>query len=313
MAKNKYISSVFHYSRKLTSERVSSYSLLIYHMKKMIPSHHNQLENSAVRLMPLSVFHEKQADIHRDDHYMFIIQRKGEFVLEVDFNMIKLEGPSLCFVGPGQIHQYIDQKDNEGWFLFVEAGSISEPYRETLDIQQWLHQSVSIKANDLLFDLLLLLEKTEKDTTVYSSSIETSLADAAIGIIISRISKEPTLRFSHQGQKYRITRQFKKLISDHFKNTRQVQQYAQLLTITPLYLNEVVKEVTGYPASFWIQQKIIWEAKRLLVYTTMDVKQIAFELGYEDPVYFSRFFKKVTGTTALVFRSKNHDLSHHHH
>jgi AraC-like DNA-binding protein len=44
----------------------------------------------------------------------------------------------------------------------------------------------------------------------------------------------------------------------------------------------------------------------------MDVKQIAFELGYEDPVYFLVSLK-VTGTTALVFRSKNHDLSHHHH
>lgn len=282
-------------------------------MKKMIPSHHNQLENSAVRIIPLSVFHEKQTEIHRDDHYMFIIQKKGDLTLEVDFKTITLNGTSLCFVAPGQIHQYMDQKNNEGWFLFIEAGGISEPYRETLDMQQWLHQSVSITANDLLFDLLLLLEKTEKETTVYSSSIETSLADAAIGIIISRLSEEPTLQIPQQGQKYSITRQFKKLISDHFKSTKQVQQYAQLLKITPLYLNEAVKDVTGYPASFWIQQKILWEAKRLLVYTTMDVKQIAFELGYDDPIYFSRFFKKGNGITALEFRVKNQDLSHYRH
>lgn len=282
-------------------------------MKKMIPSHHNQLENSAVRVMPLSVFHEKKAEVHRDDHYMFIIQRIGDFTLEVDFKTITLKDASLCFVAPGQIHQYIDQKNNDGWFLFIEAESVSELHREILDLYQWLHQSVSIKANDLLFDLLLLLEKTEKETTLYSPSIETSLADAAIGIIISRISEEPTLQIPQKGQKYNITRQFKKFISDHFKSTKQVQQYAQLLKITPLYLNEVVKEVTGYPASFWVQHKILWEAKRLLVYTTMDVKQIAFELGYDDPVYFSRFFKKGTGTTALEFRVKNQDLSHHHH
>lgn len=277
----------------------------------MIPSHHNQLENSAVRVMPLSVFHEKQAGVHRDDHYMFIIQKKGDFTLEVDFKTITLKDTSLCFVAPGQIHQYMDQKDNEGWFLFVEAGSVSELYREILDLHQWLHQSVSIKANDLLFDLLPFLEKTEKET--YNSSIETSLADAAIGIIISRISEEPKPQLSAQSQKYSITRQFKKLISDHFKSIKQVQQYAQRLTITPLYLNEAVKDVTGYPASFWIQQKILWEAKRLLVYTTMDVKQIAFELGYDDPVYFSRFFKKGTEATALEFRVKNQDLSHHRH
>ncbi len=282
-------------------------------MKKIIPSHHNQLENSAIRLIPLSVFHEKQADIHRDDHYMFIIQRKGHFILEVDFKTIELKGPSLCFVAPGQIHQYIDQKNNDGWFLFMESGSVSESYREILDMYQWIHQSVSIQENDLIFELSLLLEKTEKDAARHNPSVERSLADAAIGMIISRLSETPMSQFHHQGRKYTITRQFKKLISDHFKSIKQIQQYARLLTITPLYLNEVVKDITGYPASFWIQQKIIWEAKRLLVYTTMEVKQIAFELGYDDPVYFSRFFKKATGVTALEFRTKNQDLSHHHH
>ncbi|UKB82621.1 helix-turn-helix domain-containing protein [Chryseobacterium sp. MEBOG06] len=282
-------------------------------MKKTIPSHHNQLENSAVRLMALSVLHEKQTEIHRDDHYMFILQKKGDFVLEVDFKTIRLKGPSVCFVAPGQIHQYIDQKDNDGWFLFVEAAAVSESYREFMDMHQWFHQSVSIDESDLIFDLPVLIEKTEKDATLHHLSIERSLADAAVGIIISRISETSLSVFQHSGQKYSITRQFKKLIADHFRNTKQVQQYAKLLHITPLYLNEAVKDVTGYPASTWIQQKIVWEARRLLVYTTMDVKQIAFELGYDDHVYFSRFFKKETGITALQFRSENHDLSHHHH
>lgn len=281
-------------------------------MKKTIPSHHNQLENSAVRLMALSVLHEKQTEIHRDDHYMFILQKKGDFVLEVDFKTISLQGPSVCFVAPGQIHQYIDQKDNDGWFLFVEAAAVSESHREFMDMHQWLHQSVSIDENDLVFDFPVLFEKIEKDTATKASSIERSLSEAAIGIIISRISETSLSVFQHNGQKHLITRQFKKLIADHFRNTKQVQQYAKLLNITPLYLNEAVKDVTGYPASAWIQQKIVWEARRLLVYTSMDVKQIAFELGYNDPVYFSRFFKKETGTTALQFRSENQDLSHHH-
>jgi hypothetical protein len=68
----------------------------------------------------------------------------------------------------------------------------------------------------------------------------------------------------NNSQKYLITKQFKKLIADYFKSTKQVQQYAQLLSITPLYLNETVKEVTGYPASFGFSRKFFWEARRLL-------------------------------------------------
>ncbi|WP_312288170.1 helix-turn-helix domain-containing protein [Chryseobacterium gleum] len=281
-------------------------------MKKAIPSHHNQLENSAVRVMPLSVFHEKQAEIHRDDHYMFILQQKGDFVMEIDFNMIDLKGPSLCFAGPGQIHQYIHQKDNEGWFLFIEAELIPESYREILDLCQWLHQSSAVTENDIIFDLPPLFEKGERDPALHIPSITRSLAESAVGIIISRISGKETENFQYRGQRYSITRQFKKLITEHFRTTKQVKQYADFLNITPLYLNEAVKDVTGYPASFWIQQKILWEARRLLYYTHMDVKQIAFELGFDDPVYFSRFFKKRTEMTALQFRAENHDLSHDH-
>lgn len=223
--------------------------------------------------------------------------------MEIDFKIIELKGPSLCFAGPGQIHQYIYQQDNEGWFLFVEAGFVRESYREILDLHQWLHQSVPVSENDFIFDLPPLLEKTANDITLKDLSIEHSLAESAVGIIVSRISETPVTHLQHTSQKYSITSRFKQLISEHFQRTRQVQQYAKLLSITPLYLNEAVKEVTGFPASFWIQQKVLWEARRLLVYTSMDVKQIAFELGYDDPVYFSRFFKKGTGMTALQFRA----------
>ncbi|MDH6250300.1 AraC family transcriptional activator of pobA [Chryseobacterium sp. H1D6B] len=279
---------------------------------KIIPSHHNQLENFRVRLMPLSVFHEKQSEIHRDDHYMFILQQDGEFILDVDFKRVEMKGASLCFVEPGQIHQYIHQKDNEGWFLFVETGAVPEPYQEILGMYQWMRQSASVDKYDVIFDLPPILKRIEEDPALNHPSIELSLVDSVIGMIVSKLEKSQISGEQNKGQKYTITKQFKKLVKEDFKNNKKVREYAKFLAITPLYLNEAVKEVTGYPASFWIQQKILLEARRLLFYTVMDVKQIAFELGYEDPIYFSRFFKKGTGMTALQFRSGNQELSHHH-
>jgi AraC family transcriptional regulator, transcriptional activator of pobA len=72
-----------------------------------------------------------------------------------------------------------------------------------------------------------------------------------------------------------------------YKQYKQVKDYASFLNITPLYLNEIVKQITGFTVSYWIQQTIMLEAKRLLYYSKMDIKQIAFELGYEDFTYFS--------------------------
>ncbi|SHK75269.1 helix-turn-helix domain-containing protein [Chryseobacterium polytrichastri] len=263
--------------------------------------------------MPLSIFHEKQLETHRDDHYMFILQQQGEFILDVDFKRVEMIGTSLCFVGPGQIHQYFYQKDNKGWFLFVKAEAVSESYREILDMHQWINQAVATDESDVVFDLPPVFERIEKDHALTNSSIELSLVQAVIGIIILKLGQSQISGHQNNGQKYWITGQFKKLINENFKINKKVQEYAQFLSITPLYLNEAVKEVTGYPANFWIRQKILLEARRLLFYTTMDVKQVAYELGYEDHIYFSRFFKKGTGITALQFRSGNQELSHHHH
>ena len=84
-------------------------------------------------------------------------------------------------------------------------------------------------------------------------------------------------------------------------------EYAKTLNISSAYLNECVKSTTGNSVSYYIQQRIILEAKRLLYHSGKSVKEIAVELGYDDYPYFSRLFSKVTGMTALAFRNKNHD------
>lgn len=278
--------------------------------KPKIPIRPRQLENFGIRLMPLSVVEDRKPGIHRDEHYMFIIQKKGELVLEVDFNKIELMGAALCFVAPGQIHQYIYQNESEGWFLFADTIAVPESYREILDMDQWIRQSIAVDIHDIVFEMLPILEKIEWDSSLNGSSVQLSLAEAVMGLIVSKRKNSLLSQSQNNGQKYPITKSFKTLLKQEYKENKQVQQYARSLSITPLYLNEAVKEVTGYPPSYWIQQKVILEACRLLVYTEMDVKQIAYELGYEDAIYFSRFFKKGTGMTALQFRMKNQDLSH---
>jgi len=105
----------------------------------------------------------------------------------------------------------------------------------------------------------------------------------------------------------RITAAFKSILESDFILTKRPLNYAKKLKISTTYLNECVKEVTGEPVSYHIQQRVILEAKRLLYHSDKSVKEIAFELGYEDYPYFSRLFAKVTGMAPLAFRHKNLD------
>jgi AraC-like DNA-binding protein len=102
-----------------------------------------------------------------------------------------------------------------------------------------------------------------------------------------------------------ITKSFKGILERNFSTIKKPTEYAQLLNISTPYLNECIKNTTGYSVTYHIQQRIILEAKRLLYHSDNSVKEIAAELGYDDYPYFSRLFTKVAGISPLAFRNKN--------
>jgi AraC-like DNA-binding protein len=104
-----------------------------------------------------------------------------------------------------------------------------------------------------------------------------------------------------------ITKAFRAKLDRDFITRKRPADYAEGLNISVAYLNECVRSATGLSVTHHIQQRVILEAKRLLYHSDNSVKEIATALGYDDYPYFSRLFTKVTGMTALAFRSRNHD------
>lgn len=98
---------------------------------------------------------------------------------------------------------------------------------------------------------------------------------------------------------------FTRLLETQFIAMKRPADYAQQLHISISYLNECVRNVTGFPVSHHIQQRIILEAKRELYHLDKSVKEIAAVLGYDDYAYFSRLFTKIAGMSALSFSQQN--------
>jgi AraC-like DNA-binding protein len=101
-----------------------------------------------------------------------------------------------------------------------------------------------------------------------------------------------------------LLRNFQKLIDQHYKEKKLTKDYAAMLYVTPNHLNALSKDVTGRSAGELIRDRILLEAKRLLVNAEMTVSQIAAELDFDDNSYFSKFFKKYVGETPEVFRKQ---------
>ncbi|MCF0069552.1 helix-turn-helix domain-containing protein [Dyadobacter sp. CY261] len=97
-------------------------------------------------------------------------------------------------------------------------------------------------------------------------------------------------------------------IENCYRTEKQVSFYASELALTPSYLTELVKKVSGSSARYHIQQRVLLEAKRKALLTNMQVKDIAFELGFDDPSTFSKFFKVLTGSSFSEFRNADIEI-----
>ncbi len=94
------------------------------------------------------------------------------------------------------------------------------------------------------------------------------------------------------------------LVEEHFRKERLLGFYAEKLAMTPDRLNDIVKRATGVTAGHLIRQRVLTEAKRQLVFTTLAIHEIAYDLTFSDPSHFARFFRKQTGTTPQDFREQ---------
>lgn len=95
---------------------------------------------------------------------------------------------------------------------------------------------------------------------------------------------------------------FTALVETHHATRHQVAEYAALLHLSPGYLNERVRQLSGQPALAHIRARLVLEAKRQLFHTTRSVAEISFALGFDDPSYFGRFFRRATGQSPASYR-----------
>jgi len=245
---------------------------------------------------------------HRDDYYVFILQEYGSTDLMIDFKKISVNGNAALFILPGQVHHIVSCKQTSGWFMAIDSALVEKRYRKIFQ-EQVRHQQ-SLQLNQLKTDQikkcieLLTGMFDESGQMVVPEPVIHSLASAYMGMFANLYSCESMKVNSRNLRPEVITREFRKLVGEQFKIYKNPGYYASSLSLSLSYLNEVVKAVTGSNLSYWIHQEIVLEAKRLLYYSDLSVKQIAFSLGYDDHAYFSRLFTKVSGVSAVKFRKE---------
>lgn len=254
----------------------------------------------------------EQIQLHRDSHYIFICQKEGKSLIEVDFKQFFLDGIMIGFILPEQVHCYCDLAQAKGKFLIVDKNLISSACSMELQSKQYIGKQFFSEDNiTIVLELIGLSEKlvnVDNKEAIFLTG-RSSIIAGVIECLTARFKQLNENEITTNMYQYNvITINFKQLVENKYQIVKRVQEYADELHISALYLNEVIKKTLGVTPIEVIHERIITESKRLLYFTTQSNKEIAYALGYDDYAYFSSFFKKRVGISPSKFRSTYQEI-----
>jgi AraC-like DNA-binding protein len=245
-------------------------------------------------------------DHHKHDFFFVLAIYNGEGVHEIDFVEYPIHSYSISILRPGQVHRLELTADTTGFLMEFDL-SFYQP-KSTIKEQRWKKASSknyceveAARFGRLLSLLTTILEEYAEKQEGYLEAIRANLDLFFIEYI--RQSRNPSsIAKSESGYIQERLEDFLRLLETNIVSMKNVSQYADLMNMSSYQLNSITKTSIGKTVSNLIDEQIILEAKRYLLATTNQVKEIADHLGYEDPSYFIRFFKKHTGHSPDTFR-----------
>lgn len=253
---------------------------------------------------------------HRSDHFIIVLVTAGETCIKINLTNYSIRTNGILMIPPNAIRQFPEIPPDcrvAGLVFtsnFLSQAGMNMKHIEMLDFFSSNNgpylEAAPTDINRLLLLLQVLQQKSETNTTAFPDNEVIYHCFLAflyeMGAIHTKYNSHGKITLS---RKEAITMRFSKLLVDHFKEERSVLFYAEQLTVTPRYLTQTVKEVTGKSAGGLIDEMVILEAKALLNNLSMSIAQVAEKLYFSDQFFFSKYFKRHTGLTPSEYRKSS--------
>ena len=247
----------------------------------------------------------------RIDAYNIFWIKEGKGTYHIDFEKFSFDGNVLFFLSPGQV-------------FTVDTEEIKEAYRLTFVRDFYCIQThdKEISCNGVLFNniyetpFIQLEEKESKKLNFILSELidEFKLNEAAQydmlqsylkQFIIHSVRVRKERHIIKDDVESKLFKDFSTLVEFNFTKLHSVTDYAERLGVSPKSITKHFQKIGTQKPSDFIKNRIVLEAKRKLIYSDASVKEIAFDLGFNDPAYFTRFFTKATSFSPLNFKKQH--------
>jgi AraC-like DNA-binding protein len=259
---------------------------------------------------------------HRHSFYHLVLFTRGGGSHTIDFITYPVEPGQIYFMVPGQVHSWHFEGEMDGYIVHFNE----ELFRSFLVDGLYLERFHFFAGNGGEGVCTLSGAALSRVIGLFESMLEAGRAPKTEGgqwsgggaqeemeldmirirllelfIAVERFDTQKKDR-NAPPQKLALVRAFKLLIDKRFRELKLPKDYAELLHVTPNHLNAVCHELVGKTAGELIRDRVVLEAKRLLVNADLSITQIAYELNFGDGSYFTKFFRKYAGGTPEEFR-----------
>jgi len=279
----------------------------------IIPLFDRKETEGPVSLQSITDLQQEELELNavaHQHHYFelgWIIKGSGE--LQVDLCTYPIGDNVFFCLKPGQVHRLRIDTGGEG-YLFSFANSFFDPgelesecaFQAVLGRLFSDPQGIGI-SREIAGDMLTIVEKMREELA-HRYPYRTLMLKRYFRILLIYLTRllAGDEKTALQTKEQLLLFRFMERLDRDFREKRMVADYAQQLSVTPNYLNRIVKKHTGYCAGHFIRQRVVLEAKRLGLYSCASMKEIAYDLGFPDCSHFSKFFKTVAGTNFSEFK-----------
>ncbi|CAN5754044.1 helix-turn-helix transcriptional regulator [soil metagenome] len=246
---------------------------------------------------------------HKHNSYLVVLFTKGTGMHEVDFSSYKVKPGSVFLLTPGQTHSWNLSKDAEGYVFLHSKNYYDQPYsHNTIDSFPFFYSTqntpciyLSKQNEPRIRKLFSEIHKEFSSDVILKYRKICSLLDI-LYIELSRLYLGSNYKKVVSSSNYSMKlKQLEQLIDTNFIELKSPGDYASLMNISTKHLNRISQTLVEKSTSELIADRVLLEAKRMLLHSENTVSEIAELLGYRDYSYFSRLFKKVCGETPTEF------------
>ena len=233
----------------------------------------------------------------------------GSGLARLDDQQFKVSGPCLLIVPEMCVHEFSWSEDISGQVISVVIQVVEQletrlgEHLQITRLPQCLSQSL------LSLKLVQLINVLAQEYRHFEWKREVMLHEQANMLLLEleRVHREQAgdqLEQAIHDRGGRHLLRFNRLVNAHFREHWSIQRYATELGLTSQHLNAICRQLHGCSALQLVHQRVLTEARRYLNYTTLTISEIGYQLGFADPSYFTRFFRRCTGEVPQDFRKK---------